>query len=134
MSDTPFLVWYTFERNAWFFFWPMKSTHQDTLVLADWGILPTREMPEADCFTCPHCHKFSFFCAGNFLIFAATVWRASVVGFTTKLTRGKDVAGIATLQCGRCTNYFSQVLSSDVVGVYQAECSLWPKHIMTQAG
>ncbi|MEN9614331.1 MAG: hypothetical protein RLZZ347_638 [Candidatus Parcubacteria bacterium] len=110
----------------------MKPTHGDDLVVFDWGILPTREMPEADRFACPHCHKFSFFCAGNFLVFAALAWRASVVGFTTSLSRSRDVLGVATLQCGRCTRYFALPLVHEVVGAYQADCPRWPTAKNTQ--
>lgn len=105
----------------------MKPTHGDDLVILDWGKVPDRDLLEAEKFACPHCHKFSFFCNGDFRWLAATLWRASVVGFSTKLGRSKEMAGVATLQCGRCTQHFTLPLSHEVVHAYQTDCALWPK-------
>lgn len=105
----------------------MKSIFVDNSRTVDWGILPTRDLPEAEQFMCPHCHKFSFFCAGDFRLFAAVAWRASVIGFSTTLARSKDIVGTARLQCARCTRHFSLPLHLEVVEAYQADCAMWPK-------
>ena len=107
----------------------MKSTitFGDQFTLKDWGVLPTLGLSQADNFTCPHCQKFSFFCNGNFRRMAATIWRASTVGFSTARARDKDVVGIATLRCDECQQYFGVPLVHQVVEMYQADCPLWPK-------
>ena len=86
----------------------------------------------ADDFSCPHCHKFSYFCSGNFHLPAASLWFQAVVGFEDlgdSKTHGRlitvasaqKLAGVATLRCPHpsCGKLFSQRVAEAVVSVYR---------------